>query len=366
MLESVKQLPKWLALALTVPLVSLNLWLLLWAFNAAQPLVTIFIVANLLAFILDYPVQLLQQRGVRRGYGILMIVLLALFILAGFGFTLAPVLLKQLTELTSRLPVWIESGNQQMQDFDAWLVAQHIPGNLSGFANQLSSLLPDELKLLPNQVLSLISNIADSVIELLLTAVFTLYLLLHGQAFWDGLFARFPAAVVEQIRPVLRRQFRNYFLGQFAIASLMGLTLTTIFFLLKIPYWLVFGLGVGTTVLVPFGDLLGIAVVSLLVTLQSIWLGGEVLVVGLIVDQVIDNAIAPRILSKFVGLNPVWVLITLVIGAQVGGIIGVLIAVPLAGAIKVILDSLLPLSSVLSKRTETQDHQTTAIDLSSK
>ena len=104
-----KRLSKWLTLSLAVPLVTLNLWVLSWIFHVAQPLATLFIVANLLAFILDYPVQLLQDRGVRRSYGILVIVLLALSAVSVFGFTLVPVLLKQLTDLASCLPNWIES-----------------------------------------------------------------------------------------------------------------------------------------------------------------------------------------------------------------------------------------------------------------
>ncbi|MGB7413108.1 MAG: AI-2E family transporter [Thermosynechococcaceae cyanobacterium] len=365
MLESIKQLPQWVTLGLAIPVATLNLWVLSWIFDTAQPLLTILVVANILAFLLDYPVQLLQQRGVARGYGVLIIVVIAIAAVGTFAVTLAPLLLKQLTDLTSRLPSWIDSSGQQLHSFDDWLAAQHLPGDFSGVAKSLSGLLPDELKLLPNQVLGFASSLADSIIEVLLTAVFTLYLLLHGNAFWNGFFARLPERVVQPIRPLLRQQFRNYFLGQVTIATLMGLTLSTLFFLLKIPYWLVFGLGIGVTVLIPFGDFLGIAVVSLLVSLKSVWLGGEVLVIAVLADQVIDNAIAPRILSKLVGLNPVWVLISLLVGAQVGGVIGVLIAVPLAGAIKVILDSLLPISSALLNDVEPPEHQT-VIDLSSK
>lgn len=59
----------------------------------------------------------------------------------------------------------------------------------------------------------------------------------------------------------------------------------------------------------------------------------------------IDNAIAPRILGQLVGLNPVWVILSLILGAQIGGILGILIAVPLAGAFKVVLDDLLPVTA---------------------
>lgn len=78
MLESVKQLPRWVTITLALPLVTLNLWVLSWIFEQAQPLVNVLIVANVLAFILDYPVQLLQNRGIQRSYGILLILLIVL------------------------------------------------------------------------------------------------------------------------------------------------------------------------------------------------------------------------------------------------------------------------------------------------
>lgn len=346
MQEVLKQLPRWLKLMFFIPLVILNLWLLVLVLRACQPLVSIFLIANLLAFILDYPVQIVEEWGIRRSYGVLAIVLLTGLGIIFFSFTLAPNFVVQLTGLSRRLPSWVESGSQQLQNFNDWLATQNLPIDLSGVAEQLNRLLPDEVKLLPNQVLSLVREIADSLIEILLTAVFTLYLLLHGQAFWDGIFARLPVTLGHTVRQALRLQFRNYFLGQVAISTLMGITLTTAFFLLKIPYWLVFGLGIGATVLIPFGDFLGIAVVSLLVALKSIWLGGEVLVISVVIDQVIDNAIAPRILGKLVGLNPLWVLLSLILGAQIGGLLGILIAVPLTGSIKVILDDLFPITVI--------------------
>ncbi|HAJ59989.1 MAG TPA: hypothetical protein DCP31_12605, partial [Cyanobacteria bacterium UBA8543] len=55
-------------------------------------------------------------------------------------------------------------------------------------------------------------------------------------------------------------------------------------------------------------------------------------------DQVIDQAIAPRLLGSFTGLRPVWVLISLAVGTYVGGLLGLVIAVPLAGFIKSLID----------------------------
>lgn len=337
MMQWANTLPKWLVIELLLLLTMANGWLLFLAFRSFQPLITVIVVATLLSFLLDYPVQLLQKRGMRRGYALLTIVLVTVGLIAIAGLTLVPLLLNQLNELANRLPVWLESADQQFEALDQWLDARSIPLDMSQMALRVSNLLPDELKVLPNQLLTVALGAADRVVEVILTIVLTVYLLLHGEAFWNGILQWLPNQWGDRLRQSLKDQFRNYFVGQAVVASLMAMVLTLAFFLLKIPFWLVFGLGIGITVLIPFGDFLSIAVVSILVSLKSIWLGGEVLAVAILADQIIDNAVAPRILSHLVGLNPVWILISLLIGAQLGGILGVLIAVPMAATLKTIL-----------------------------
>ncbi|NJO93929.1 MAG: AI-2E family transporter [Hydrococcus sp. RM1_1_31] len=62
--------------------------------------------------------------------------------------------------------------------------------------------------------------------------------------------------------------------------------------------------------------------------------GVKVLGVAFVIQQAIENGIAPRLLGGFTGLNPVWILVALLVGIQVAGILGLLLAVPMAGVIK--------------------------------
>jgi predicted PurR-regulated permease PerM len=60
-------------------------------------------------------------------------------------------------------------------------------------------------------------------------------------------------------------------------------------------------------------------------------------VVGLVIDQIVDQAIAPRVLGGFTGLKPIWVLISLLLGTKIAGLAGLLTAVPSASFIKTLL-----------------------------
>ncbi len=225
-------------------------------------------------------------------------------------------------------------------------MAKHIPLNVTALTNQLTQMLPDEVAQLPDQLLEVLVGVADSLLEVLITAVLTLYLLLHGHEFWGGLLRWLPGNIGGQIRRAFQEKFKNYFVGQATIALLMATSLTTVFFLLKIPYWLVFGIGIGLLALIPFGDVVGILTAAIVVSFSSILLGGELVVAALLVDQLIDNAVAPKILGDLIGLNPVGIVVVRLVGSQLAGVLGLLLAVPLAGAVKRIFEEVYQPSEV--------------------
>ena len=88
------------------------------------------------------------------------------------------------------------------------------------------------------------------------------------------------------------------------------------------------------TTLIPYASAFTIILVSLLLALQNLGLGVKILLVAIIVGQINDNVVAPRLTGGMTGLNPVWLIVVLLIGGKLAGILGLLIAVPLASVIK--------------------------------
>ncbi len=336
------QIAPWLAWALALPLVVLNGWLLLTAVNYLQPLVNVLVIATVLSFLLDYPIKLLQSWGIRRSWAVLGVLLVALSGLTVAGITLVPVILKQVNELVIRLPNWLASGNAQLETLETWAQAHRVNLDLSGLADQLTTSVSRQLKTLTTQVLGLAVDTVSWVVDLLVTLVLTLYLVLFGERLWAGLFSWFPARLGPLIRQSLNRNFYNYFLGQATIAVILGTLMTLAFVLLQVPLALLFGLIIGLASLVPFGGAVGIVVISLLITLQNVWLGLKVFATALVLGQMNEHLVAPRILGNVIGLNPVWIVLSLLLGAKLAGLLGLLIAVPVAGSIKSVADNLRP------------------------
>ncbi|BAY78074.1 hypothetical protein NIES25_45440 [Nostoc linckia NIES-25] len=339
-MQSANKLPRWLSIGLAFPIIILNGWLLLQVVQYFQPLVSVIAAAMLLAFVLDYPIQFLQQQGVKRNLAIVGVLLLTVVIIVGLGITLVPLIIQQLNELANILPSWIDSGTEQLQAFQDWALSQqHLPINLSALVSEILERLSNQLQSFTGRILGFAVDTIGTVVNVLLAVVLTIYLILNGQRLWDGIYQWFPPNIGSKVRQLLREDFHNYFIGQATLGAVLGATVTLAFWILQVPLALLFGIGIGLFSLFPFGTGIGIAIVSLLVALQNFWLGVEVLGVAVAIDQVNSNFIAPRILGNLTGLNPVWVVISLLLGAKLGGVLGLLIAIPVASFIKDVADS---------------------------
>jgi predicted PurR-regulated permease PerM len=324
-----------------LPLIVLNGWVLILLLDYFQPIVTKFVVAMLLAFILSYPVGLLQKLKIPRGRAVLMVLLMAIALLGTFGLTVGPILIEQVNELVTRLPTWIDSGNQQLRSLQLWATIHRLPIDLDTLITELEARLSSQVQEISGTFINVVLDTIGSVLNILLTLVLTFYLLIHGERLWNGIFQWVPPQVRQmQVRKAFRQNFQNYFRGQATLALLMAMAMVITFVLIQVPFGLLFGLGVGGLAFFPFGAPLGIVIVSVITTLKSIWLGLRVLTFAIIVDQLIENAVAPQLIGGFTGLNPVWILISLLVGAKIGGILGLIIAVPLASSLKSIADRL--------------------------
>lgn len=339
-MESLNKLPRQLSIGLTFPLIFLNGWLLILLARQLQPLLSILITATLIAFLLDYPIRFLHERGVYRGLAVGIVFLLFVAIVSTVGLFLGPIILRQANELLIRLPDWLKSGQQQLQSLENWAVAQQLPLDLSSTYNQLIERLTSVLRSLTSQLIGLIFNTIGSIVNVFLTLVFSIFLVLRGESLWNGILSWFPEQWNRQIRESLPYNFERFIAGQAILATIIGIAQTVAQLILGVPLAQLFGFGIGAASLIPFGGTTTIIVVSLLLSLTNFWLGFKVLVVAIIINQICENVLGPRIVGELTGLNPVWMLISLDIGIRVGGVLGLLIAVPIASFIKVTFDTI--------------------------
>jgi predicted PurR-regulated permease PerM len=330
------------AIALFAPLVVLNGWAISIFFNYFHSLIVILVGASVLAFLLNYPVSWMEHHGARREQVAILVFLLALSILLALGVTLFPLALTQAQQLVARLPELIDSGRSQLMILNEKAETFGLPINLDALVVQINDRVKAELQAIAGQVLNLAVVTFTSLLDFLLTMVLTFYLLQHGSELWESLVEWLPSKFRDPFSQTVRLSFQNFFITQLILSTCMASAMIPAFLWLKVPFGLLFGLTIGIMALVPFGGSVGIALTTLLVALQDFSMGVRVLIAAVIIQQILENLIAPRILGSFTGLNPVWILISVLTGARIGGLLGVIVAVPTAVVIKTALSALRP------------------------
>ncbi|BAY90870.1 MULTISPECIES: AI-2E family transporter [unclassified Tolypothrix] len=342
--ETLTPLARTGAIALFIPLLVLNGWAISAIFNYFHSLIVILVGASVLAFLLNYPVSWMEHHGARREPIAILVFLLALSILLALGVTLFPLALTQAQQLVARLPELIDSGRSQLMMLNEKAEVFGLPINLDALVVQINDRVKGQLQAIAGQVLNLAVVTFTSLLDFVLTMILTFYLLQHGGELWESLVEWLPTKVREPFSQTVRLSFQNFFITQLILSTCMASALIPTFLWLKVPFGLLFGLTIGIMALVPFGGSVGIALTTLLVSLQDFWMGARVLIAAVIVQQILENLIAPRILGSFTGLNPALVVISVLTGARIGGLLGVIVAVPTAVVIKTALSVIRPTS----------------------
>jgi predicted PurR-regulated permease PerM len=334
------KLPRWLTFGIVFPIVFVNGWLIFLLFQYLKPIPSIVITASLIAFLLEFPIDFLEKRGTKRGWAIALVLCLALLLLSIIGLVLGPLVFQQLVDFANRLPVWIDRGGKQLQALEEQGFFQNLPFDISNLTAQLTTQLSAALQSVTSQLIGLTFETISSTVDLLLTIVLSILLVINGPALWQGLLSWLPTQWRHRVEMSLQPSFQSYFAGQSIIALILAVALSVAFEVLHIPFGLLFGLGIGIASIIPFGGTTSIAFVSGLLSFQDVWLGLKVLAVALILGQLNENIIAPRLLGGITGLNPALVIVSLLVGAKVGGFLGLLLAVPTASFIKRVADTL--------------------------
>lgn len=333
------------AIAVVAPLLVINGWAFSVIFDYFHSLIVIVAGASVLAFLLNYPVSWMERQGLQREPIAILVFLLSLSILLALGVTLVPLALTQAQQLVARLPELIDSGRSQLMILNEKADGLGLPINLDALLVQINDRVKGQLQAIAGQVLNLAVVTVTSLLDIVLTMVLTFYLLQHGGELWQSLIGWLPDRFSKPFSETVRLSFQNFFITQLILSVCMASALIPAFLWLKVPFGLLFGLTIGIMALIPFGGSVGIALTTSLVALQDFWIGMKALMAAVIVQQILENIIAPRILGRFTGLNPVWILISVLTGARIGGLLGVIVAVPSAVVIKTAIEAVRPSKS---------------------
>jgi predicted PurR-regulated permease PerM len=321
-------------------------WVTLNALNYVGELISILLTAALIAFLLNYAVAAVQP-FLPRSVAAVLVYLGTAFAVVLLALTLVPPVYSQGRQLVTNLPELLEEGQGRLASFQAWSVAHNLPFDVRILASQLLARVQTQAEAIASTGLGLVVGTFNWFLDLILVLVISFYMLIDGKRLWRGLTGIFSQKIRDGLTQSLQRNLRRFVSGQLLLGLFMAITLTLAFLALRVPFFLLFAVFIGLMEVIPFiGATLGIATVVAVVAFIDWWLALEVLAVALALQQVKDNLIAPRIMGNLTGLSPVIIFVSLLLGAKVGGLLGVILAIPLTGVGKslaeIVLDPTLP------------------------
>ena len=337
--------PAWMRWGLALPLLTLNLFVLRQLLLPLAPFPGLFLLAALIAFLLDIPSRWLRSRGVPGWLAIAFVVLVAVGALAISGITLVPLLIDQLAQLINALPGWLAASEALIGRLQEWAFTRGLPsefGDLSSDVLTSASRLASQLS---QRLLGILGATLGITINTVIVLVLAVFFLLGGESITAGLVRWLPLEWRQLVVTTVTRTFRGYFAGQVLLALILSVGQIAVFTLLKIPYGVLFAVLIGFTTLIPYASAFTIVAVSVLLAVQDPGMGLAILVAAIGVGQIVDQVIQPRLMGSIVGLQPAWLLIALPLGAKAGGLfglgelLGLLLAVPVASCIKTLFDA---------------------------
>jgi len=209
--------------------------------------------------------------------------------------------------------------------------------NWQNIAVQVSDFLKNNF----NGIIGTVSSAASGMLSFFLGIIFSIYLLagkekLQGQC--KRLLERFlPEKFLGKLYyflKVMDHSFHSFIVGQVTEAVILGTLCAVGLLLLKVPYALLIGVLVGFTALIPIvGAYIGAAIGILMIITDTPAKAITFVIFLVILQQVEGNLIYPRVVGSSIGLPGIWVLAAVTVGGGVGGITGMLAAVPLAAGI---------------------------------
>jgi predicted PurR-regulated permease PerM len=323
-------------IAATIGMVLLTAAVLLLGWEVRRVLTWI-VVAALLAIILGPLVDIAQRRlHLRRALATLLVFLVAIVALAGILTMFIRPLASEGPQFIDRVPGYVEqarTGRGPVGD----LVQRY---NLDEYLQRNQARLRESANRLTTPALGVLRSIFSTVVALVTIFVLTFLMVLQGPKLLSAWVSALPQRRQERVRRVAAdcaKAVTGYMTGNLVISVIAGAVTYVVLWIMGVPYRGVVALFVGFADLIPLvGATLGAVVAIAVAALHSLPAAIVVLVVFVVYQQLENHVLQPVIMSRTVQLSALTVLVSILIGVELFGFLGALLAIPVAGVLHVI------------------------------
>jgi predicted PurR-regulated permease PerM len=338
--------PRWVQLVL-LPVSLLALWAIA---KAAGKVLVIFIVAGLIALILNPVVALLSRGRLPRGLAVLLVYLAFFLVITGIAFLLANPISNQVTRFSNDVPHLIKEANRNLANFQHTLNKDGVHVHFIKQGKTALQTFGEKVTKGAGSIISfsggVLTEVASTLFDLILIFVLSVYMLLYGERIGALVRRVMPAGdgtPADDYPSLVQNAVARYVGGQLLFSLIMGTTAGLALYILGVvgifpagkTYAAVFGIFYAFFELIPYvGPILG-ALPPILVALftdpiSAVWV--TLTFIGL--QQIEGHIVAPQIFGHTLRINPLLVIFALLLGLQIHGVIGALIALPILAVLR--------------------------------
>lgn len=296
-------------------------------------------VSFFMAIALSPPVNALAKRMPHgsRGLATGLAYLATLSVLGLIIYSIIPPLVEQTQLLIQNLPAYIDN-LEKGDNFIANFVQRF---DLIESLRQSQQQLASQLSGAGGPVFDFLGRITSSIVSVLVVLVLTFFMLIEAPGWLEKFWAIQPKEKRKHRQALAQRMYRvvtGYVNGQLLIASMAAFATLVMLFILGVPFAVPLAAIVGVFGLIPLiGATLGSVIVVIVGLFQSVSTALVLLIFFVIYQQVENNVFQPVIQSKTIEMSPLLILIAAILGVSVAGILGALLAIPIAASVRVVI-----------------------------
>ncbi len=351
-MENKKDFKKWACLVISAIIV-------FWAINNFNIIGNVlgyiikiifpFILGGGLAFLLNIPMSFFERKlnkiknkKLRRVISLTLAILVIVLIFVLIITLIVPELVDIVKMLIDNIPYYAEKLTNFLTNYtNTTDILSNINIDKESIINELKQIAPG----LVNSSISVVTGVVNGISNFVIAVIFAIYILTSKEKLSNQckkmLFAycsKERANKILNIGKISQDTFKSFFTVQCLEATILGVLCIIGMLILRIPFAIPIGVLIGVTALIPVvGAFIGIIVGAILIASVSPVKVITFVICILVIQQIEGNVIYPRVVGNSVGLPGMWVLVAVTVGGSLFGVIGMLLAVPVASVIYKVL-----------------------------
>ncbi len=319
------------------------LCIVIWFFGRIGDIIGYFAAAGAIAYILNPAVEAITARRVPRSVAIMIMFLVLLGGITAAIMLIIPPAVNQFNMLADNIPRYFDSMKVLWEKVVSLSQSSNMPVSLEEFPQRLAGDMQNVIMNAGRNIFTNIAGFFSGLATLVIVPILVYYFLKDGPKVRGAFLSYIPARYRDETGELLSKMnvaLGGFIRGQLKLCLAMGvLTFVSLIFLPGMEYELIFGLIAGITEFIPYlGPLLALIGPLIFATTVSWQLVSMVLLLFVVIQLIEGNLLAPRIIGKDVDMHPAMIMLVLMAGGRLGGIVGMIAAIPATVILKVLFD----------------------------